>query len=106
MVMDFFYHLHWYDHRLTAPATEIVTLGSEWKDKLWIPDTYFRNSMSGGIPTVLHPSVYFTITNGTQVFMAARFQLKLSCNMEFTKFPFDNQICFVNITTCEYTVVI
>ncbi|CAG2164590.1 unnamed protein product, partial [Oppiella nova] len=44
MVVDFFYHLHWYDHRLTVPATEKVTLGSEWKDKLWTPDTYFRNN--------------------------------------------------------------
>ncbi|CAG2171877.1 unnamed protein product [Oppiella nova] len=106
-VVDFFYQLYWYDHRLTAPATEKVTLGSQWKDKLWTPDTYFRNSMSGGIPSVLHPSVYFTITNSTQVFMAARFQLKLSLSqtIDDVRLDWDNFRIGSHVVLPEFEII-
>ncbi|XP_054154565.1 glycine receptor subunit alpha-4-like [Oppia nitens] len=102
--IDFFYQLEWYDHRLRAPDDEKVTLGAQWKDKLWVPDTYFRNSMSGGIPIGLSPTVYFVVTNSTRMFMAARYQLVLACDMDFRKFPFDRQSCPINITTLSNTI--
>ncbi|XP_054154563.1 glycine receptor subunit alpha-2-like [Oppia nitens] len=103
--IDFFYQLEWYDHRLRAPVDEKLTLGYQWKDRLWVPDTYFRNSMSGGIPVGgLSPTVYFVVTNSTRMFMAARYQMKFSCNMNFRKFPFDRQSCPINITTLINTI--
>ena len=77
---------------------------SEWKKHFWISDTYFRNAISRGVTNdVMSPSHYFTIRNRTNVFMAARLRMKLSCDMKFNKYPFDRQLCYINITTRKYS---
>ena len=37
--------------------------------------------------------------------MAVRLNLKLYCEMDFAKFPFDTQKCFINITTSKYSFI-
>lgn len=113
---DIFYHNTWTDHRLRKPSNEaalqhlpssspssssppVFKLPSSWRNRLWIPDTYFRNAISGTVSNILTPTHYFTVTNYTEVFMAVRLSLKLSCEMNFSKFPFDTQTCFINITS-------
>ncbi len=82
------------------------TLSSQWKDRIWTPDTFFRNAIGGGIANVMSPSLYFTVTETTNVFMAARLQMKLSCDMNFKKYPFDYQTCYIRISTCEQKISI
>ena len=104
--IDLFYHLYWNDDRLRGidNIPENITLGSEWKKHLWIPDTYFRNAISGGVANdMMSPSHYFIIRNRTNVFMAARLRMKLNCDMDFTEYPFDRQLCYMNITTRKYS---
>ena len=114
---DIFYHNYWIDYRLQKPTNEYAIaqrinlspqeslpqykLSDAWKRRLWVPDTYFRNAVSGGISNILTPTYYFTITNYTEVFLAVRLNLKLSCEMNFAKFPFDTQKCFFNISMSE-----
>ena len=66
-----------------------------------MPDTYFRNSVSGGIPKLFFDNFYFKLSNTSDIFMAARVQMNINCDMNFIKFPFDRQKCFINITTRE-----
>lgn len=79
----------------------IFKLHNSWRDRLWVPDTYFRNAIHGSVSNILTPTHYFTVANYTQVFMAVRIQLRLSCDMNFAKYPFDSQKCFINITTSK-----
>src|SRR5699024_8214973 len=72
-----------------------------WHERLWTPDTYFRNADSGRVSNILSPTYYFTVTNYTEIFMAVRLSLKLQCAMNFAKFPFDSQKCFINITMTD-----
>lgn len=111
---DIFYHNYWSDHRLQKPTNEHAIaqrinlsaqeslpqykLSDSWRSRLWVPDTYFRNAIGGSISNILTPTYYLTITNYTEVFMAVRLSLKLSCEMDFAKFPFDKQTCFFNIS--------
>lgn len=111
---DMFYHNYWTDHRLQKPSNEDAIaqrinlsaqeslpqykLSDSWKTRFWVPDTYFRNAIEGGVSNILTPTHYFTITNYTEVFMAVRLSLKLSCEMNFVKFPFDVQKLFINIS--------
>ncbi|KAH9426093.1 hypothetical protein DERP_007033 [Dermatophagoides pteronyssinus] len=111
--VDIFYHQHWNDYRLQPPTnieamTKMKTndsnvvqyrLTDRWRNRLWIPNVYFRNAVSGSISNILTPTYYFTITNYTEVFMAVRLSLKLTCHMNFYKFPFDTQICYMNLTS-------
>jgi hypothetical protein len=104
--VDLFYHQYWTDNRLLAPKglyqnSTKYTLSSQWKDRIWTPDTFFRNAISGGVANVMSPSLYFTVTERTNIFMAARLQMKLSCDMNFRKYPFDSQTCYIRMTTCE-----
>ncbi|KAI2807962.1 hypothetical protein BLOT_005903 [Blomia tropicalis] len=110
--VDIFYHNYWNDSRLVKPSNmnaiprlqnrdslPMYKLSNTWRNRLWIPDTYFRNAIQGTVSNILTPTHYFTVKNYTQVFMAVRIALKLSCEMNFAKFPFDTQKCFINITT-------
>ena len=99
--VDFFYQLFWRDHRFISKDNQTITLGPQWKDRLWMPDTYFRNSVQGGVAKLFTENFYFRITDRNTVFMAARIQMKLNCDMNFIKFPFDQQKCYINITTCK-----
>lgn len=112
--LDIFFHNFWEDHRLLKPknynsvshkynffntTSQQYKLDHTWANKIWTPDTYFRNADAGHISNVLTPTYYFTVVNQTTVFMAVRLSLKLSCRMNFAKFPLDIQQCFINITT-------
>ena len=98
--VDLFFHNSWIDHRLLKPTNEeaistranisnkIFTqykLGHVWHERLWTPDTYFRNVEHGQISNVLTPTYYFTVTNYNEIFMAVRLSLQLSCRMNFAK---------------------
>ena len=102
--MDIFYHTYWSDPRLQKPTNEdalahlpikesvpVFRLHNSWQNRLWVPDTYFRNAIDGRISQILSPTQYFIVKNYTNVFMASRISLKLSCEMNFIKFPFDSQ---------------
>ncbi|CAG2104588.1 unnamed protein product, partial [Medioppia subpectinata] len=105
--VDLFYHLYWTDYRLNRvnDTSDKLILDYEWKSRLWIPDTSFRNAVSGGMANdVISPSLYFIISNTTNVFMASRLRIKFSCDMKFEKYPFDKQICFINITTLSQNI--
>ncbi|XP_054162498.1 glycine receptor subunit alpha-2-like [Oppia nitens] len=104
--VDMFYHLYWKDYRLQpVPDSDKLILDYEWKSRLWIPDTYFRNAINGGMANdVISPSVYFIINNTYDVFMAARLRVKFSCDMKFEKYPFDKQKCFINVTTLSQNI--
>ena len=112
--VDIFYHNYWSDHRLRKPSNEkalahlpnkdsipLFKLGRSWHNRLWLPDTYFRNAIRGSISNILTPTQYISVKNYTEIFMAVRLSLRLSCEMNFAKFPFDTQKCFINITTSK-----
>ncbi len=116
--MDIFYHNFWQDQRLLAPNEGVSSNGSnvsgslykldhKWADRLWTPNTYFRNAEAGSVSNILSPTHYYSVLNNSHVFMAVRLNLKLSCQMDFRKFPFDVQRCFLNITMTneDYRIV-
>lgn len=73
---DLFYHQFWTDYRIKIPPGlemgKRVVLDHQWKNKLWVPDTYFKQSNDGSLTNVIFPSLYFNIYNESEVFMAAR----------------------------------
>jgi hypothetical protein len=78
-----------------------LRLNKNWKDKLWTPDTYFRNAIEGSVSNIIDPILYFTIENQTKVFMAVKLTLEFSCDMDFVKYPFDSQTCSLDLSSCE-----
>lgn len=115
--LDFYLYVQWRDHRLLPPSHEAsisqyihlsyheriaqYKLNGAWISRLWTPDTIFANALSGNKLNIYSPTNYFLITNYTDVFMSVRLQLKLFCDMEFSRFLYDKQTCFINITTSK-----
>ncbi len=64
-----------------------LRLNKNWKDRLWTPDTYFRNAIEGSVTNIIDPILYLTIENQTKVFMAVKLTLEFSCDMNFVKYP-------------------
>ena len=75
-----------------------LRLNKSWKDRLWTPDTYFRNAIDGSVSNI-NPMIYLTIENQTKVFMAVKLSLELSCDMDFVKYPFDTQKCSLELSS-------
>ncbi|KAI1278452.1 Glycine receptor subunit alpha-3 [Halotydeus destructor] len=103
--LDLFFHQHWTDHRLNTSTigSSRVVLDSTWLHKLWIPDSYFKNAIGGGITSVIFPAMYFTIYNNSRIFMATRVSVQLTCQMQFKKYPHDTQQCFIDVMSLSHT---
>ena len=76
LMMDIFLHQYWRDTRIKVPETleygDRIILDNSFRHKLWLPETYFKNSIGGTLQGTLFPSLYFTIDGRKNVFMAAR----------------------------------
>ncbi|XP_067133053.1 glycine receptor subunit alpha-2-like [Centruroides vittatus] len=105
--MDIFFHQYWFDRRIKVPATyeeERIVLDNRWRDSLWIPDTYFKNSIKGNVHNIVIPYTYLVLHNNSELFMAARLGLTLNCGMNLASYPHDIQQCDVKIMSLLYPI--
>ncbi|RWS17344.1 Glycine receptor subunit alphaZ1-like protein, partial [Dinothrombium tinctorium] len=102
--IDAFYNISWIDPRLNYKFnfSEIVTLDSNWKSKLWVPDIYFRNSQTLTVLNFFQPIQFFEIRPGNNVTMVVRLNSKLSCNMDLFYYPQDKPQCFIDIVSLTF----
>lgn len=98
------YHQFWKDHRLNLSlrdSFESTVLDSSWQSKLWIPDTYFSNALSGSILSLIRPIMYLEVTNSTELSLFTRLTVKFTCNMNLFAYPQDIQECYIDIVSCK-----
>ena len=102
-VADVFLHQKWLDRRLTLPRgfnpKKKLVLNSNWLTRIWTPSINFRNARSSSIATAINPTLYVTLNNNSEVFVAAKMSLDLKCKMNFAKYPFDSHSCYIEITS-------
>ncbi|CAG2119010.1 unnamed protein product, partial [Medioppia subpectinata] len=106
-IVDIFYHQYWSDYRIlpqNLTHDQRIVLDNKWRHKLWIPDSYFKNALSGHVTDIIFPTLYFAVHNQTEVFMASRVSLQLSCDMDFAKFPHDTQTCHIDIMSLSHNM--
>lgn len=75
LIMDVFLHQFWIDKRINVPSNlgkDKIVLDNSFRTKLWMPQTYFKNSIGGSLLGTIFPSIYFTIDGEKNVFMAIR----------------------------------
>lgn len=63
---------------------------------LWIPDSFFSN----GLSVETHNRVARIYPNG-EVFLSERVSVTFSCPMNLVNYPFDVQICPIQIGSCK-----
>lgn len=106
-IADVFLHKKWIDPRLKFPRTidprKKLVLNSQWLPRIWTPAINFRNARSSSISSTINPTIYVTLSNNSEVFVAAKMSLDLNCNFDFSKYPFDSQQCHIEVTSREYS---
>ncbi|XP_065286901.1 glutamate-gated chloride channel-like [Dermacentor albipictus] len=71
--------------------------------KLWLPDPFFSNEITGSFHNIMKPNVLVRIYSDGGVLYSIRVSLKLSCPMNLMNFPFDRQTCSIITTSYAHT---
>ncbi|CAN8013766.1 unnamed protein product [Ixodes persulcatus] len=93
------YRQQWVDKRLTFDdqGGQIRFLNVYDVSRLWIPDIFFVHEREGHFHEVIRPNLLVRIYPDGSVLYSVRVSLKLSCPMNFRKYPFDKQQCEIRM---------
>ncbi|CAF1473891.1 unnamed protein product [Adineta steineri] len=106
---DLIFRQSWYDPRLNYSGTDWaakspeITLHYSLIDRIWVPDSFFRNAKEGKRSDITVPNRLIRIHRDGKVLYSQRLLLKLDCQMKLQKFPLDNQTCVVNIGSYAFS---
>lgn len=102
-----FYSQTWTDKRVMFPQgleSDHLGLDFSWREKLWVPDTYFHNAIGGSGINILAAPYNFILTNDSRISMNLRTVIKLTCDMDLRLFPHDSQVCDIILVSCKPTL--
>lgn len=102
--VDILLRQRWVDSRLKIGGNfETLSLGY-MKDKLWIPDLFFRNAKQGQLHTLTTPNYLIWLKPDGSLIFSQKLTVKLSCPMQLWNFPLDTQICRLEIGSYGYSM--
>ncbi|XP_039975409.1 gamma-aminobutyric acid receptor subunit alpha-6a [Xiphias gladius] len=102
--MDMFFRQMWVDERLKFEGPiEILRLNNRMVDKIWIPDTFFRNSKKSLSHNMTTPNKLFRIMQNGTVLYTMRLTISAECPMRLMDFPLDGHACPLRFGSYAYT---
>ncbi|XP_072294912.1 gamma-aminobutyric acid receptor subunit alpha-6a isoform X2 [Eucyclogobius newberryi] len=102
--MDMFFRQMWVDERLQFEGpTEILRLNNLMVDKIWTPDTFFRNSRKSISHNMTTPNKLFRIMQNGTVLYTMRLTISAECPMQLQDFPMDGHACPLRFGSYAYT---
>ncbi|CAN9514897.1 unnamed protein product [Ophioblennius macclurei] len=102
--MDMFFRQMWVDERLKFEGpTEILRLNNRMVDKIWTPDTFFRNSRKSISHNMTTPNKLFRIMQNGTVLYTMRLTISAECPMRLMDFPMDGHACPLRFGSYAYT---
>ncbi|XP_040275874.1 gamma-aminobutyric acid receptor subunit delta [Bufo bufo] len=102
--MTVFLRQSWRDERLSYNHTN-KTLGfdSRFVEKLWIPDTFIVNAKSAWFHDVTVENKLIRLQPDGVILYSSRITSTVSCDMELTKYPLDEQECRFDLESYGYS---
>lgn len=91
----------WKDSRLrydNQPG-KVKYLNLNDPSKVWRPDLFISNEKEAHFHELLVPNTFLRIYPQGNVHYSVRLTLKLACLMDFSRFPFDTQVCKIMIAS-------
>ncbi|KAK9517949.1 hypothetical protein VZT92_023281 [Zoarces viviparus] len=102
--MDMFFRQMWVDERLKFEGpSEILRLNNRMVDKIWTPDSFFRNSKKSISHNMTTPNKLFRIMQNGTVFYTMRLTITSECPMKLMNFPMDGHACPLKFGSYAYT---
>ncbi|XP_073512985.1 gamma-aminobutyric acid receptor subunit delta isoform X5 [Phyllobates terribilis] len=101
--MTVFLRQSWTDERLSYNHTN-KTLGfdSRFVEKLWIPDTFIVNAKSAWFHDVTVENKLIRLQPDGVILYSSRITSTVSCDMDLTKYPLDEQECRLDLESCQF----
>ena len=98
---------YWQDERL-AFGTEFfnstLTLGADFAEKIWVPDTFFANDKHSVLHDVTEKNKVVKLKGDGSISYGMRFTTTLACMLNLEDYPMDVQNCTVEIESYGYTM--
>ncbi|EOB08579.1 Gamma-aminobutyric acid receptor subunit gamma-4, partial [Anas platyrhynchos] len=92
--IDIFFAQTWYDRRLRFNSTlKALTLNTNMVSRIWIPDTFFRNSKRADSHWITTPNQLLRIWNDGKVLYTLRLTIEAECLLQLQNFPMDTHSC-------------
>ncbi|KRT84711.1 transmembrane ion channel, partial [Oryctes borbonicus] len=100
--LDLFFRQEWTDDRLQFSHADIELLTLSDSHMIWVPDIFFPQEYKSYVHDVMESNTFVRINQNGTVFRSARITLILRCPMHFGRFPFDRQVCSLNIESYKW----
>ncbi|XP_031791330.1 gamma-aminobutyric acid receptor subunit gamma-2 isoform X2 [Piliocolobus tephrosceles] len=103
--IDIFFAQTWYDRRLKFNSTiKVLRLNSNMVGKIWIPDTFFRNSKKADAHWITTPNRMLRIWNDGRVLYTLRLTIDAECQLQLHNFPMDEHSCPLEFSSWSHSV--
>ncbi|VDM46284.1 unnamed protein product [Toxocara canis] len=110
--LDFYLRQTWHDPRLAFKHhsekhadIEALTVGVDYLDKLWKPDTFFPNEKKSYFHKATTHNSFLRIDPDGNVLISQRLTVTATCHMKLHLFPMDSQKCKLEIESYGYSVL-
>uniref|UniRef100_UPI00358EFFA0 gamma-aminobutyric acid receptor subunit gamma-2-like isoform X1 n=2 Tax=Myxine glutinosa TaxID=7769 RepID=UPI00358EFFA0 len=101
--IDIFFAQTWYDSRLRFNSTmQVLRLNSNMVGKIWIPDTFFRNSKKADAHWITTPNQLLRIEKNGRVLYTLRLTIHAECQLQLHNFPMDEHSCPLEFSSYGY----
>ncbi|XP_065352757.1 glutamate-gated chloride channel-like [Cloeon dipterum] len=87
----------WKDPRLAFKDPKTSSLVLTDPSKIWVPDLMFLNEKEGRIHDITSNNAFIRIQKDGEVLYSTRLTVALSCPMDHSEFPMDEQICKISM---------
>lgn len=74
------------------------------RDKIWIPHIVISNERDTSIMGLEGKDVFVSISPQGEIIFSYRMTALIYCWMDLKKFPFDDQMCDINLKSCKYNI--
>uniref|UniRef100_S4RBW2 Gamma-aminobutyric acid type A receptor subunit gamma2 n=1 Tax=Petromyzon marinus TaxID=7757 RepID=S4RBW2_PETMA len=101
--IDIFFAQTWFDSRLRFNSSmKVLRLNSNMVGKIWIPDTFFRNSKQADAHWITTPNQLLRISNNGKVLYTLRLTINAECQLQLHNFPMDEHSCPLEFSSYGY----
>lgn len=105
--LNIYLRQRWMDPRLqfiNHSRSAWLELDTKIMQKVWVPDTFFRNEKKGAFHDVTVPNRLMHLYRNGTIYYSMRLSVTLSCHMGLQKYPLDSQKCPILIASYGYTM--
>ncbi|XP_057715924.1 gamma-aminobutyric acid receptor subunit gamma-1 isoform X2 [Corythoichthys intestinalis] len=101
--IDIFFAQTWYDGRLKFNSSmKLLMLNSNMVGKIWIPDTFFRNSRKSDAHWITTPNRLLRLWSNGRVMYTLRLTINAECYLKLHNFPMDEHSCPLEFSSYGY----